>query len=60
MLDFRIPGIWDVSEGIVIRIGVNNVLDEDPPLVVFGSGNTLPEAYDALGRYWFTGFSVRF
>lgn len=56
-----LAGIWDVSEGIVIRLGVNNVLDKDPPLVPFVvGGNTLPEAYDALGRYWFTGFSVRF
>lgn len=53
-------GIWEVSEGIVIRIGINNLLDRDPPYNPFGSGNTMPETYDALGRYWFTGVSVKF
>jgi iron complex outermembrane receptor protein len=55
-----LAGLWDVSEGIVIRIGINNILDKDPPFTPFGSGNSLPETYDALGRYWFTGVSVNF
>lgn len=53
-----VSGIWDVTENVTLRVGVNNVFDEDPPLAPVGSGNTLPEAYDALGRYWFTGISV--
>ena len=53
-----VSGIWDVTENVTLRVGVNNVFDEDPPLAPAGSGNTLPEAYDALGRYWFTGISV--
>ncbi len=54
-------GLWDVSEGVAIRVGVNNVLDKDPPVASgFSSGNTRAEAYDALGRYWFTGISVSF
>jgi outer membrane receptor protein involved in Fe transport len=53
-------GLWDVSEGVAIRVGVNNVFDDDPPITTCCSGNTSAEAYDALGRYWFTGFSVSF
>jgi outer membrane receptor protein involved in Fe transport len=56
-----LAGLWDVSEDVAIRVGVNNVLDKDPPIATRGSsGNTIAEAYDALGRYWFTGFSVKF
>lgn len=55
-----LAGVWDVSEGITVRVGISNIMDEDPPLTVSGSGNTIPSAYDALGRYWFTGFSVNF
>jgi outer membrane receptor protein involved in Fe transport len=55
-----LAGFWEISEGVIVRAGINNLLDKDPPITSFGSGNTIPEAYDALGRYWFTGVSVRF
>lgn len=52
-------GVWAITDDVVVRLGVNNALDDDPPLASFGSGNTIPEAYDALGRYWFVGVSFR-
>jgi outer membrane receptor protein involved in Fe transport len=55
-----LAGLWDVSEDVALRVGVNNVFDDDPPITTCCSGNTSAEAYDALGRYWFTGFSVKF
>jgi len=54
-----LSGVWDITDGISVRIGINNLLDEDPPIASFGSGNTMPEAYDALGRYFFTGITAR-
>ena len=50
------------------RFGVNNVFDKDPPIVgqnaklsgTFGNGNTYPNVYDALGRYFFAGFTGNF
>ena len=54
-----LAGLWDVTDSIRLRLGVNNVMDEDPPLAPFGSGNTIPETYDALGRYWFAGVNFR-
>ena len=54
-----LSGVWDITDYISVRIGINNLLDEDPPITSFGSGNTIPEAYDALGRYFFTGFTAR-
>ena len=50
-----------------VRAGVNNVLDNDPPVVnsenitsVTGSGNTYPQVYDALGRFIFTSVTLDF
>jgi outer membrane receptor protein involved in Fe transport len=56
------------QKGCELRLGVNNVLDRQPPLVVSntaaGDGpyntNTYPTWYDPLGRYIFAGVSVAF
>jgi iron complex outermembrane receptor protein len=49
------------------RLGANNILDSDPPVVggevsnaPFGNGNTFPQVYDALGRYVFAGVTIDF
>jgi iron complex outermembrane recepter protein len=49
------------------RLGINNLLDKDPPLVsqsscpgVFCNGNTFPQVYDTLGRYVFMGITADF
>jgi outer membrane receptor protein involved in Fe transport len=47
------------------RIGVNNILDREPPIATqlpagFGSGNTYPQVYDAMGRYIFAGVTLDF
>lgn len=61
---FDLAAVWDISDAVTVRLGVNNLLDEDPPLRPFGpippfNGNTFPGSYDPLGRYWFTGVSLR-
>ena len=49
-----------------LRAGVNNFLDQDPPLTssagpsIRGNGNTFPGVYDALGRYFFFGVTADF
>ena len=51
---------------LVLRAGVNNVFDLDPPalsaglLQTFGNGNTYPGVYDPLGRTVFFGFTANF
>ena len=49
------------------RIGINNITDEDPPLIgqsncpsVYCNGNTFPQVYDTLGRYGFVSLTVDF
>ncbi|WP_018997439.1 TonB-dependent receptor domain-containing protein [Hirschia maritima] len=58
-------GRYDVFENTSLRFGVNNVLDEEPPIsssvgAGFGNGNTFPQVYDALGRYVFMGATIDF
>lgn len=64
---FDLAGIWDVTDWATLRLGVNNIFDEEPPIAggsasaeIKGSGNIFPGTYDHLGRYWYMGFSVGF
>jgi len=52
---------YDIGEKIEIYGGVNNVFDEDPPIVAgFGGyGNTFPATYDYAGMTMFLGFNVK-
>jgi len=55
---------WQVRDTVTLRAGVNNVLDSDPPLSysvgTTGNGNTYPQLYDAMGRYFFFGVTANF
>lgn len=59
---------YDLFENVQLRAGVNNVFDNDPPIVpAFGpsptgnqSANSYPGNYDLAGRFIFTGINVRF
>ncbi len=67
---FDLAGSWQVSEGVSLRAGVNNIFDKNPPLLASGgkvagptgplNGNTFPGVYDPLGRYIFIGGTVKF
>lgn len=51
---------WNVSEAVDASIGVNNVLDRDPPYAFETTRGTLPTTYDQLGRYFFGTVTLRF
>ena len=55
---------WQVMDTVTLRAGVNNVLDNDPQLSysvgTTGNGNTYPQVYDSLGRYFFVGVTANF
>jgi outer membrane receptor protein involved in Fe transport len=58
-----LSGSWQVTENTRYRFGVNNVLDQDPPVsnnvgAGAGNGNTYPQVYDATGRWIFVGLTV--
>ena len=64
-----------IGDNFNFRLGVNNLLDKQPPLVTSGNGgragsnlcptgpcngNTYPATYDALGRYLYAGVTLDF
>jgi iron complex outermembrane recepter protein len=56
-----------LMDKLTFRVGVNNVLDKDPPIIggsnlpgVAGNGNTFPQVYDALGRFIFAQVTAQF
>jgi iron complex outermembrane recepter protein len=66
---FDLNGTIDLSKNFTLRLGVNNIADKAPPLVIgddcFGTpgglcnGNTFPGVYDAMGRYLFVNVSAQ-
>ena len=61
---FDLSAAWRLDGRLTLRLGVNNLLDKDPPLIGFagglGNGNTWGGLYDSLGRYVYSGLSARF
>jgi iron complex outermembrane receptor protein len=43
-----------------MRARIENLSDDDPPLLPGGASNTDPSQYDALGRRYSLGVSYRF
>jgi outer membrane receptor protein involved in Fe transport len=66
---FDLNGTVDLGKNFTLRLGVNNIADKAPPLVVgfdcaltaggLCNGNTFPGVYDALGRYLFVIVSAQ-
>lgn len=60
---------WDISarmkvfKNFELFGGINNLLDNQPPIMGFAAGgdsNTNPQLYDVIGRQYFAGVNVRF
>ena len=52
-------GSYDFSEEISIYAGIDNLLDEEPPLSVDGfNDNTDLRTFDTIGRYYYIGFKA--
>ena len=64
---FDLSGRWDVTDTVQLTATVANLLDEAPPEVgsqigstSTNSGNTFPQTYDVVGRYYTVGLRLRF
>jgi len=64
---FDLSASWDAPWNLTFSASINNVLDKDPPLVGSNiasdrqnTGNTFPQWYDGLGRYYNLGVTYRF
>jgi iron complex outermembrane receptor protein len=65
-LDLRVS--YNIDK-ITVRMGANNVLDKDPPIIdtlndtgnsIYGESNTFPSLYDSLGRYIYANVTIDF
>jgi len=63
---FDLGATFRFIENSDIAIGVNNIMDEEPPMVggslsgTYGNANAIAGYYDTLGRYFFTKATLRF
>ena len=62
---FDLAAVWTPLENYQARIGINNLLDDEPPVTsnagtAPGNGNTFPAHFDALGRYMFLTLEANF
>ncbi len=64
---FDLFASYNITEQIEVRAGINNLMDEEPPIVgneyggtAENSGNTYPSTYDTVGRSGFIGLNAHF
>jgi outer membrane receptor protein involved in Fe transport len=63
---FDLSALFSVQRRFQLRIGVNNIFDKEPPVLTTNlgacwsgcNGNTYPQWYDPLGRFFFAGATV--
>ena len=54
---------FEVSENVGLLVGMNNVLDKEPPMVgstISSNANTVAGYYDTLGRYLHASVTVKY
>jgi len=57
---FDLVGIYDITDNLTLRLGVNNLFDKQPELYSPNvQANTDPSLYDVLGRRYFVGLHWR-
>jgi iron complex outermembrane recepter protein len=64
---FDLATIWRMNSNVRFNLTINNLFDKGPPEVgntiggtAFNSGNTFPQFYDTVGRYFTVGGTVSF
>lgn len=62
-----LSAVWNVNKNLRLNLSINNAFDKDPPNVgntigttTANSGNTFPQSYDVIGRYYTLGLIARF
>ena len=64
---FDLSAVWNFNKNIRLNLSINNAANKLPPVVgsTIGStgtnsGNTFPQYYDAVGRYFSVGATIKF
>jgi len=62
-----LSGSWDATKNLTVNLSVRNLFDKQAPAVgntigttSTNSGNTFPQYYDVIGRYFTIGASLKF
>jgi iron complex outermembrane receptor protein len=62
-----LSGSWDATKNLTLNLSIRNLFDKQPPAVgntigttSTNSGNTFPQYYDVVGRYFTIGASLKF
>jgi outer membrane receptor protein involved in Fe transport len=62
-----LSGVWKATKQVRLTLTVKNLFDKAPPILGSSlagtsvlSGNTFPQTYDAIGRYFTVGANVTF
>ncbi|MDO1559677.1 TonB-dependent receptor [Brevundimonas sp. 2R-24] len=57
----ELQGRWAINDTVEIYGGIRNLFDQDPHLITNApDGNTDPNLYDVLGRYFYIGGRLRY
>jgi outer membrane receptor protein involved in Fe transport len=59
-LAFDLFSNWHISEDIKINAGINNLFNQDPPVVDGVNGTTEASTYDIFGRRLYVGLQLNF
>lgn len=59
---FNLNGAWDINDNLRISGGIDNLLDEQPPILGSNAeqANTFPATYDVYGRTAYINAKIRF
>jgi iron complex outermembrane receptor protein len=64
---FDLTGEWRATKNLRVNLTIVNAFDRDPPVVgntigttAANSGNTFPQTYDSVGRYFTLGATLNF
>lgn len=59
---FTLSGSWDVNDNLRLTLGIDNLLDEEPPIIGDNQeqANTYPATYDPFGRTIYGSAKIRF
>ena len=57
---FDLQGSWNAPWDARIAVGVQNVLDEDPPVSYDAFANSFDPAYPVPGRHWYATYTQKF
>jgi iron complex outermembrane receptor protein len=57
---FDLQGAWNTPWSSEIRVGIQNLFDEDPPVSYSAFANSFDPQYPVPGRFWYASYTQKF